>query len=149
MPKALKFALTSPLAKARQNANAFLYRVSGGKLGATLRGAPLLLLTTRGRKTGAPRTVPLTYLEDGPNLVIVASKGGWPEHPLWYKNLQADPNVEVQIGAQTRKLTARTANAEEHARIWPRAVEVSKNYADYQSWTDRQIPLVILSERSS
>ena len=149
MPKGLKFAMESPLLKLMQNTNAFIYRLSGGKLGATMRGVPLLLLTTRGRKTGEPRTVPLMYLEDGADLVLVASKGGWPDHPLWYKNLQADPSVEVQRGGQTRKLVARTASAEEHARLWPRAVEVYRDYADYQSWTDRKIPIVILSERSS
>ena len=149
MPKGLRFAMTTPIGKLLQNTNAFIYRLSGGKLGATMRGVSLLLLTTRGRKSGEPRTVPLMYLEDGADLVIVASKGGWPDHPLWYKNLQADPNVEVQRGGQTRKLIARTANAEERTRLWPRLVEIYRDYADYQSWTDREIPLVILSERSS
>jgi deazaflavin-dependent oxidoreductase (nitroreductase family) len=149
MPKALKFAMASPVWKLLQNTNTFIYRLSGGKLAASMRGAPLLLLTTRGKKTGEPRTVPLIYFEDGAQLVVVASKGGWPEHPLWYKNLQADPNVEVQRGGQTRRLSARTANAEEHARLWPRAVELYRDYAEYQSWTERKIPLVILSERSS
>ena len=148
MPKALKFGLGSSFMKLFTSVGAWLYRVSGGKLAGTMQGAPVLLLTTRGRKTGKARTAPLIYREDGSDLVVVASKGGWPQHPLWYQNLRAEPNVEVLHGARKRAMVARTANPSERARLWPRMVEVYKPYDDYQSWSDREIPIVILSDRS-
>ena len=115
----------------------------------SLKGAPILLLTVRGRKSGKPHTLPLLYLQDGEDCVLVASKGGWPSHPLWYLNLQADPNVTVQVGRDRRAMTARTANQEERSRLWPKLVAMYADYASYQSWTDRQIPVVILSPRPS
>jgi len=148
MPKSMKYAMGSPVTKLFQRANTWVYRKSGGKLWGTMEGAPLLLLTTYGRKTGEPRTVPLIYCEDGSSFVVVASKGGWPTDPMWYRNLQANPSVEVQRGPQVRSMVARTADAAERARLWPRLLETYKPYADYQSWTDREIPLVILSDRN-
>lgn len=148
MPRALQFAMRSNLGKLMQDANVWMFRKTGGKYANKMQGAPLLLLTVRGRKSGKARTLPLIYLADGADLVVVASKGGWPDHPLWYKNLQANPSVEVQVGAQPKPMHARTANAEERSRLWPRLVALYGPYADYQSWSDREIPVVVLSPAS-
>lgn len=148
MPRGLQFAMRTKVGKLMQDANVWLYRRTQGKLGSTMQGAPLLLLTVRGRKSGKARTLPLIYLDDGRDRVVVASKGGWPDHPLWYKNLQANPGVDVQVGASKSAMVARTANAEERARLWPQLVSLYAPYADYQSWSDREIPVVILSPAS-
>jgi deazaflavin-dependent oxidoreductase (nitroreductase family) len=137
--------MRSKLGKLMQDANVWVYRKTDGKYGSKMQGAPLLLLTVLGRKSGKARTLPLIYLQDGESQVVVASKGGWPDHPLWYKNLQANPSVEVQVGPTTSTRLARTANAEERSRLWPRLVELYAPYADYQSWSDREIPVVVLS----
>ncbi len=119
-----------------------LYRLG---LAHRVANLPVLVLTTKGRQSGKPRTVPLTYFEDDGNLVLVASYGGRPQHPAWYVNLEADPNVEVKVGGQTRRMTARRATAEERERLWPKVVAGYSGYADYQAKTTREIPLVILS----
>ncbi len=105
---------------------------------------PVLLLTTTGRRSGRRRTVPLTYLEDARNLVLVASYGGSPTHPAWFLNLEANPEVEVQIGRERRTMRARRGTPEERARLWPRVVEAYDGYASYQRRTCREIPLAIL-----
>lgn len=117
---------------------------SGGRLGRRMAGLPVLLLTTRGRRSRRPRTVPLTYFRDGEAIVLVASYGGRPRHPAWYVNLVADPEVEVRVGGERRRLRARTATPEERARLWPRIVEGYSGYAAYQGRTSRQIPVVVL-----
>jgi len=109
-----------------------------------LAGMPVLLLTTRGRTTGRPRTVPLTYFVEGDGIVLVASYGGDDRHPGWYHNLCADPRVEVVQGRSRRALTARTATPEERARLWPTIVATYPGYARYQARTARPIPLVVL-----
>lgn len=147
MPAGFKLFMSTKLGKLAQDANTWLYRRTGGKVGGKMQGAPILLLTTRGRKTGKARTTPLIYLEDGSELAIVASKGGWPSDPLWYRNLKADPAVEVQVGPNVRQMTARTASADEREKLWPRLVSIYGDYANYQSWSDRLIPVVILSSR--
>jgi F420H(2)-dependent quinone reductase len=125
--------------------NTALFRLTKGRVGGRfLGGERVLLLTTRGKKSGKERIVPLLYLEDGSNLVVVASKGGWPEHPLWYGNLVADPKVEVQIGARREPRRARTATDAEHDALWPRLCDLYPSYQDYQNVTDRKIPVVIL-----
>jgi F420H(2)-dependent quinone reductase len=129
-------------------ANAAVYRATGGRLGSKFMGGEdLLLLTTRGRKSGLPRTAPLIYLPDGDRLVVVASKGGWPEHPLWYDNLVAEPEVEVQVGGSTERRKARTAEGDERARLWASLVALYPPYEEYQSVTARQIPVVVLERR--
>lgn len=124
--------------------NTWLYRKTGGKLGNTLLGAPVLLLTTIGNKSGQKRTVPLLYLKDGERYFVVASKGGFPTDPAWYKNLVANPAVEVQEGAAVKAMRARTISDDEKARVWPRLVAMYKHYQSYQDRTDRSIPVVAL-----
>ena len=127
-------------------ANTWIFRATGGRVGARfLRGAPVLLLTTTGRKTGTKRTTPLIYLEDGERVVLVASKGGMSHHPLWYTNLEANPGVEIQIGSEIRPMRAQRASDAEKAALWPRLVAIYRDYDDYQARTERDIPVVILS----
>jgi deazaflavin-dependent oxidoreductase (nitroreductase family) len=136
----------SVVVKLMSRANVWVYRLTGGRLGGTfLRGAPVMLMTVTGRRSGTPRTVPLLFLRDGERLITVASKGGMSKHPLWFRNLESNPDVEVQIGAETQKMTARRANAEEKAAYWPRLGRLFPDYADYQARTSRDIPVVILS----
>lgn len=121
-----------------------LYRASGGKLGKTFFGSPILLLTTTGRRTGRTRTWPLTYLTEGDRLIVIASNGGQPNHPAWYLNLRENPQVSVQLGDLTHAMTAQTTQGDERARLWSRVVEEYPAYAEYQRKTDRQIPVVVL-----
>ena len=121
-----------------------LYRLTAGALGGKLAGKPMLLLTTTGRKTGKARTTPLQYLEDGENLVVVASNGGNPRHPAWWFNLKRNPEAKAQIGKVTRRVRAETASEEERSRLWPLLVETTPGYAEYQKGTERTIPVVIL-----
>jgi F420H(2)-dependent quinone reductase len=126
-------------------ANTWIFRATGGRLGSKfMRGAPVCLVTMKGRKTGQRRTVPLIYLQDGRDYVIVASKGGMDEHPLWYLNLVANPDAEVEIGTDRIPVRARTASPAEKGRLWPRLLEIYPDYADYQRRTERQIPVVVL-----
>jgi F420H(2)-dependent quinone reductase len=127
-----------------------LYRVSGGRIGHTIPGVGgrMLLLDHVGAKSGTRRTSPLLYFPDGEDVVIVASKGGYPKHPAWYHNLMANPDTEVRVGRERRKVHARVATAEERERLWPRAVKSYHGYADYQKRSKgREIPLVILEPR--
>lgn len=106
---------------------------------------PTLLLTTRGRKSGEPRALPLIYGTDGDSYVIIASKGGMPKHPVWFLNLEAHPECELQVGAKHVTARARVlGEGEERERIWNRMVKIYPPYVDYQKATDRRIPVVIL-----
>ena len=100
----------------------FFYRLSGGKLGGRFGKSPVLLLNMTGRKTGRQRTTPLLYLQDGDNLILVASYGGAPKHPVWWLNLQAKPEAEVEIGRKKLRVIARQADAAERERLWPLVV---------------------------
>ena len=125
-------------------ANVWLFRLTGGRLGARFRGgAPICLVTTRGRKSGALRTVALLYLRDGDRVVVVGSKGGMSHHPAWYLNLRAEPRCEVEIGGERVPMRARTARPEERSVLWPRLVAMYPDYAQYQDRTTREIPVVI------
>jgi deazaflavin-dependent oxidoreductase (nitroreductase family) len=125
--------------------HAWLYQKTDGKIGSTFTGgAPVMLLTTRGRKTGMPRTAPLLYLRDGERIIIVASRGGHPNHPAWYLNLKAHPEVEVQIGDEKRTMRAETASMAQKAKYWPRLIAVYPPFQDCQARTDRDIPVVVL-----
>lgn len=124
--------------------HAVAYRLTSGRLGARLVANDMLLLTTTGHVSGQEHTVPLLFLRDGPNLVVIASYGGRPNHPAWYRNLVADPAVTVQIGEKRHSMVARTADPEERATWWPQVVAAYEGYAEYQSRTDREIPIVFL-----
>jgi proline iminopeptidase len=119
-----------------------LYRIS--QPGRPQLTVPSLLLTTTGRKSGEKYIFPLFYGEDGGRYFVVASKGGAPRHPVWYLNLQANPEVEVQVGTRKLKARARTAAGEERARLWQKALQFWPPYADYQNKTEREIPVVVL-----
>lgn len=106
---------------------------------------PTLLLTTTGRKSGKPRPLPLIYGEAGKSYVVIASKGGMPEHPVWFRNLEANPNCDLMVGAKKVKARARIAEGEERARLWKQLVAIYPPYADYQkNAAPRVIPVVVL-----
>jgi len=121
------------------------YIETDGEEGYTWReGAPILLLTVTGRKSGKEYTTPLIFGEDGGSYVLVASQGGTPEHPDWYLNLEADPEVGVQVKADRFRARARTAEGEERERLWRSMNEIWPHYDEYQTKTARQIPVVVL-----
>jgi deazaflavin-dependent oxidoreductase (nitroreductase family) len=121
------------------------YRETGGEVGHKWkRGSKTLLLTTKGRKSGELRTKPLIYEQDGDRYVIVASKGGAPKHPDWYRNLEKDPNVELQVLDDVFPARARTAEGAERERLWQLVNEQWPDYESYQTKTDREIPVVVL-----
>ncbi|MFD4469574.1 nitroreductase family deazaflavin-dependent oxidoreductase [Rhodococcus sp. NPDC058505] len=151
-PPLLDTRFTRSIIKWMSRANVVAYRATGGRIGGKWRvgsaartGLPICLLTTTGRKSGAHRVSPLLFLEDGDSVVLVASQGGQPKHPLWYLNLKADPRVTIQIRSRLRPLVARVADDEERARLWPKLVAMYPEFDDYQAWTDRQIPVVVCS----
>ena len=132
--------------KPMSHLNTWIYRVTGGKVGGRwMYGAPVMLLTYKGRKTGTPRTTPLLYIRDGDTVLTVASKGGSAKHPLWFLNLKTNPDCEVEIGRDKKRMRARTATGEEKRRYWPALVKVYPDYDVYQQRTERDIPVVILT----
>jgi deazaflavin-dependent oxidoreductase (nitroreductase family) len=143
-PGSLRFRLV----KTFVDLNVRVYRLTGGRLGGKVKGAPVLLLDHVGRKTGRARTTPVLYLRDGADLVIVGSRGGSDAMPAWFLNLMSSPNTTVQIGSKRRAVVARKATPEEKQRLWPRLVEMYDEYAIYQQRTEREIPVAILSPAS-
>ncbi|HWY89904.1 MAG TPA: nitroreductase family deazaflavin-dependent oxidoreductase [Solirubrobacteraceae bacterium] len=128
--------------------HATIYRATHGLIGHRFPGAPpSLLLDHVGARSGTHRTSPLVYGEDGQDLILVASKGGYPKNPAWYHNLLAHPDTTVQVGSRRRDVHARVATAEERARLWALMVRVYGGYDDYQRRTEREIPLVVLEPR--
>jgi deazaflavin-dependent oxidoreductase (nitroreductase family) len=124
------------------------YRESNGEIGYKWRrGTAILLLTTTGRASGQERTTPLIYRDDGDTWVVVASKGGSPEHPDWYTNLTADPDATIQIKADRIPVRGETVEGAERDRLWQRMNEVWPDYDRYQTRTPRQIPVVVLRRR--
>ena len=121
------------------------YRESNGEVGYLWNGVPTLLLTTTGRRSGEQRTSALIFGTDGDDFLVVASMGGAPSHPQWYLNLQANPQAEIQVKADVIAVVARTASASEKPRLWDIVRGVWPNYDVYQSRTDRDIPVVVLS----
>jgi F420H(2)-dependent quinone reductase len=119
------------------------YESSGGTEGTTLRGVPVVVVTSVGAKSGKLRKNPVMRVEQDGAYALVASQGGAPKHPVWYHNLVAHPRVELQDGPQRREYTVRLADGEERARWWQRAVEVWPSYADYQEKTEREIPVFV------
>ncbi|HLV90734.1 MAG: nitroreductase family deazaflavin-dependent oxidoreductase [Acidimicrobiales bacterium] len=120
------------------------YVETGGEKGHDWRGAPTLLLTTRGRKTGRLRRTALIYGRMGDAYVVVASKGGAPQHPMWYLNLKANPDVQVQVGPDVFEAVARDATDDERPFLWEQMVSIWPAYDDYQEKTTRRIPLVVI-----
>lgn len=135
--------LAPRLLKPMSRTNVWLYRATGGRLAGSIGGRALCLLTTTGRRSGELRTSALLYVRENDQILLVAAQGGLPKQPMWLLNLRAHPEVMIQTGARTRSMHAREANAEEREQLWPRLIEHYPGWARYQSWTDREIPVVI------
>jgi deazaflavin-dependent oxidoreductase (nitroreductase family) len=121
-----------------------VYRLTNGRIGNRGFGMPVLILTTTGRKTGKQRTTMLTSpVQDGDSVVLVASYGGDDRHPTWFLNLRDNPDVKITMEGRTRRMRARVATPDEKAELWPRVVAAYSGYGQYQTRTDRDIPLVI------
>jgi F420H(2)-dependent quinone reductase len=137
-----------PVLHRLMGAHTAIYRWSGGRIGHRLPGLPqMLLLDHVGAKSGTKRTSPLVYALDGDDVILIASKGGHPRNPAWFHNLKANPDTEVQIGSERRRVHAREARPEERPRLWGKAVDVYSPYDDYQARTEREIPLLVLEPR--
>jgi deazaflavin-dependent oxidoreductase (nitroreductase family) len=159
LPEERPDGLDSPWAvraiKLMSRAQVRVFRLTNGRIGSRWRvGAgwrkpvPTLLLRHVGRRSGTEFETPLLYLEDGRDLVVVASQGGLPKNPQWYANLLAHPDTTVSTrGERRRPVRARVATDEERAALWPRLVDLYADFAKYQKWTDRQIPVVVLEPR--
>ena len=126
-------------------AHVWLYRTSQGRLGKNFAGSPCCLVNMRGRKSGKMRTIPLIYIPDGDDVILIGSQGGMDIDPVWVGNLMADPNVEIIAAGKTRKMIARRADDAEKAKRWPVAVAVYKDFDEYQARTERDIPLFVCS----
>ncbi|MEY2450149.1 MAG: hypothetical protein QOH79_3625 [Acidimicrobiaceae bacterium] len=123
------------------------FRANDGKVGGGFAGAPMLLLHTKGAKSGAERVNPLVYGAVGDDYVVFASKGGHPTNPDWYHNLMANPETSIEVGSETIPVTARVAEGDERERIWSKQKGDMPGFADYEKKTTRQIPVIILSPR--
>ncbi|HEY2702370.1 MAG TPA: nitroreductase family deazaflavin-dependent oxidoreductase [Candidatus Dormibacteraeota bacterium] len=132
------------VAKAMGAGHTALYRRTGGRIGGRFRGAPCLLLTVTGRKSGQPRTAPLLYGRDGDDYIIVASKGGQPTSPVWWLNLRSNPAAQVEVGAERLRVTAEEVEGEERERLWGLMTGIYPTYDAYQKKTSRVIPVVRL-----
>ena len=124
-----------------------VYRETGGARGYHWRGTTILLLTTTGRTSGESRTTPLIHRVDGDRWVVIASKGGAPDHPAWYRNLLADPEATIEVEADEVPVVATTAEGEERDRLWASMTEAWPAYDDYRRKTEREIPVVVLTRR--
>lgn len=122
----------------------FWYRLTGGLIGGRFGRVPILLLTTTGRKSGKKRTMPLVYMADGDNMVVIASNGGSDQHPAWWLNLRSNPKAEVQVGRDVKAVVAEKASGEERDRLWREVNELYHGYDEYQRNTEREIPVVVL-----
>lgn len=155
-PPGLDSPRTEKVIKYMAKAQVALFRLTNGRIGSKWRiGAgfskpvPTLLLDHVGRKSGRRFTTPLLYLENGPDLVVVASQGGLPKNPQWYANLLARPETTVRVRRQgVRRVRAREATPAERTELWPRLVELYADFEKYQRWTERQIPVVVLEPLS-
>jgi deazaflavin-dependent oxidoreductase (nitroreductase family) len=124
------------------------FRAHGGRVGGPFEGAPLLLLTSTGAKSGEERTTPVMYLPDGERIVIFASKAGAPTNPAWYHNLVANPSATVEVGTESFQARARVASGEERAELYNRQAELRPQFADYAEKTTREIPVVVLERQA-
>lgn len=137
-----------PLLTRLMGGHAKIYRATHGLIGYRVPGAPqMLLLDNVGAKSGERRTTPLVFARDGEDVILIASKGGYPKNPGWFHNLVANPDTTIQIGSKRTSVHARVAEPEEYDRLWKLAVEVYGGYEDYRRRTERQIPLVVLEPR--
>jgi deazaflavin-dependent oxidoreductase (nitroreductase family) len=140
----------NPLQKVFVAAHTFVVHASGGKLGSSIGGQKLLLLTTTGNKTGKPRTVPVMCFDDAGRQVVVASAAGSPTHPAWFKNLERDANVKIEVDGRRFSARAEVVIGEERARIWKEVVRVQPRFEEYaKNAKGREIPVVILKEAAS
>jgi deazaflavin-dependent oxidoreductase (nitroreductase family) len=121
-----------------------LYRLSGGKLGGTMRDFKVVLLTTTGRKSGKTFTTPLGGFEQPGGFVIIASNAGQPTHPAWYYNLKSQPQATLQVGNKILSVTAEVLSGEARTNAWQQALAIAPSYADYEQKTTREIPLILL-----
>lgn len=138
----------NPLFKLFVKGHVWLYRSSGGRRGATMQGMKVLLLTTKGRKSGEARTVPIVYYLDRDEMYVIASMGGAPQNPAWFNNLAADPDVTVQRGPDTWRARAEVVpEGPERDRLWKGITELMPNFGEYQKKTTRVIPVVHLVKR--
>ena len=137
-----------PILRRAMGGHTTIYRLSHGLIGHRFPGAPpMLLLDHVGARSGVKRTSPLVYGRDGKNLVLVASKGGYPKNPAWLHNLRANPETRVQVGSQVRNVRARVAEGDERERLWKLMVGVYPGYEGYRRRTEREIPVVVLEPR--
>ncbi len=137
-----------PLLRRAMGLHARVYRATGGRIGGRVPGLPaILLLDHVGARTGRRRTTPLVYMPVGDDLLVVASKGGYPADPAWLQNLRAHPDTEVQIGSERIAVRAREAAPDERRRLWPQAIVYNPHWDRYQRRTTRSVPLVLLSRR--
>lgn len=128
--------------------NVFVYRLSGGRTGGTFPGgAPVCLVTMKGRKTGKWRTTPLIHIPHGDNIILVASQGGLSKNPIWYNNLLAHPELEVTVGYERREISAHRASDEQKDKLWVAICSVHSDFGEYQERTERNIPVMICSPR--
>ncbi|WP_328387798.1 nitroreductase family deazaflavin-dependent oxidoreductase [Nocardia sp. NBC_00416] len=155
-PKQLDSSFVPTVIKYMSKVNTWAYRRTGGRIGGTWRvgsgfrkPVPTLLLEHTGRKSGKQFTIPLLYLRDEANIVVVASQGGLPKNPQWYYNLVAQPDTTVQIGKEKLPVRARLADDAERDRLWPKLLELYADFDNYQSWTERRIPVFVLAPRTS
>jgi deazaflavin-dependent oxidoreductase (nitroreductase family) len=154
-PNQLDSPYVGKVMKYGARANVAVFRATNGRIGSKWRvGAgwkkpvPVLLLDHVGRKSGMQFTTPLLFMADGADVVIVGSQGGLPKDPQWFHNLKASPDTTVHLrGERARPVRARVADAAERASLWPRLVDLYADFDNYQSWTDREIPVVVLSPR--
>jgi len=154
-PNGLDSPVTKKVMKVMSRAHVPVFKLTNGRIGSKWRGGagfkkpvPTLLLEHTGRKSGKQFTTPLLYLDDGADIVIVASQGGLPSNPQWLANLQAHPDTHIHLrGERARPVRARVATSTERAALWPRLVDLYADFANYQAWTEREIPVVILEQR--
>ena len=139
----------NPIGKLFLGGNVLVFRATGGKIGGSMFGGKVLLLTTKGAKSGRERTVPVMYFEEGADRVVIASAGGSPAHPAWFKNLSKDANVGVEVTGKSYKARAEVASGDQRARIWQKVIAQQPRFDEYSKKTQgREIPVVVLKEMS-
>lgn len=145
MPMPVRMLLRRVTFKVLTSMHCLVYRLSGGKIAGKLNNIPILLLTTTGRRSGKPRTVPLGYLTDDDHLLVIGSYGGWSHDPAWVHNLRANPRVTVQIGRDTTPMRAEVAGPVQRQRLWTQITGQAPIYRRYDRNTTRQIPVIVLA----